>query len=135
MRNPQRIYDSPNRSLMQSLTITRNISYNISNIINDANAVVTQHLKRRYRRIWNVKINYKLLTFINFSIFFWSPRAYQDPPTRILIFKKKILIRTFLLLTCYIFSVFEAKTPILHLFETFLTDFIHLLALSMIALL
>ena len=43
--------------------------------------------------------------------------------------------RTFLLLTCYIFNSFQAKTPIRHLFEAFLPNIIHLLVLSMIILL
>ena len=45
-----------------------------------------------------------------FNNFFKSFRSLLGPP--LIDFQEKILFRTFLLLTCYIFNYFQAKTPI-----------------------
>ena len=50
-------------------------------------------------------------------------------------FQGKNSYQDVLLLTCYIFSLLNQKRLFFHLFEAFLPDWIHLLALSMIILL
>ena len=70
--------------------------------------------------------------FTDFSNFFRPNRCFR---TLKWFSRKQLLIKTFLLLNCFSFNTFLAKTPIWHLFGAFLPYIIHLLTFTMIVLL
>ena len=78
------------------------------------NVFEIDRVRDRERKIGYSQVGNRWGKVINFSKFFHPP---PPPPElirtrRLSIFKKKILIRTFLLLTCCIFNSFYAKTPL-----------------------